>query len=99
MLTDISDASVIVFNLRAIVIHRGLNNKESAVKGDECQHEMDFAPEFAHCFAEHFWKPIVDGRKDGKHTSAEKHIMNVTDDEIGIVDINIDVGSGHENAA
>ena len=71
---------------------------QSAALEYERQEEVNLAERFVHHAAEHFWIPKVDRAKHGHRRSGEEHVMEVSHDEVGVVNEDIDRRGRHENA-
>ena len=80
---------------KAEVVHR----EEGQVEENQGGEEVSLAERFIQHFAEHFREPEVEGSVDREDTSAKEHIVEVRDDEVGVVNEKIDWCGGHENAA
>ena len=76
-----------------------MHGKEGEIEEDERRHKMNLTPELIHHAAEHFGKPKINATESAEQTRSEQDIMNVRNDEIGIVDEYIDRCGSHENAA
>src|SRR5262249_44211391 len=48
--------------------------------------EMHLAPALVHHPAEHLREPVVDGPEDAEDAAHEQHVVDVADDEVGVVD-------------
>ena len=68
------------------------------MNADEGDPEMDLAQRLVHHFAEHLGEPVDDGAEDSEQAPAEQHVMDVGDDEIGVVDEHIHRRGGHEDS-
>ena len=73
--------------------------------GQEIQigpHKGEQAVQFAETFVGHapgeLREPVVDRRKDPHHRGPVDHVMEVTDDEVGVGDVNIDRHRGQHDA-
>ena len=73
--------------------------KESAIEEDEREGEMNLAPKLIHHAAKHFWKPEVNRPKNAEKASAEQHIVNMSNNEVSVVDEEIDRRRSHVDSA
>ena len=73
--------------------------EEGQVEEHEGHPEMDPSKRVVEHPTRHFGKPEVDRCEDRKHAAAEEDVVEVGDDEVGMVDEEIDRGRGHEDAA
>src|SRR5271170_2864873 len=77
------------------IVHR----EKGAVKEDEGEGEMNLAPRFVHHAAKHFGKPEINRTEHSEEAPAKQHIMDVRDDEVGVVNEEVDRSGGHVNSA
>jgi hypothetical protein len=59
---------------------------EDAVEEDERAHEVDLAQRLVHRAPEHLREPVIEGREDRHHRAGEDHVVEVRDDDVGVVD-------------
>ena len=75
------------------VMHR----EKTKVKENKGQGEMNLAQGLIQHSAKHFRIPSVDRGKDGEDTAAKKHVMEVGDNEVGVVNEDVDRRRGHKD--
>src|SRR6267154_5039174 len=68
------------------------------VKGNNRSPEMNFPRGFIHHAAKHLWIPEVDARENGDDRDGHKRVVKMSDDEIGVVQINVRAGGAEKNS-
>ena len=77
------------------IVHR----EERQIEKHKHKYEMHFAPKLVHHPTEHFRVPEIDPGEYPKQASAEKDIVNMSDNEIGVMNKEIHRSRGHVDAA
>src|SRR5207248_4399872 len=75
-----------------------VHREERAVERDEADPEVNVTELVAHHPAEHLGVPEIDSREDAEHAGAEENVMNVSHDEIRVVDVDVHRRSAHVDA-
>src|SRR6266480_7398473 len=70
--------------------------KEGQIEADECDHGREFAGQFRIEATGNFWPPIVKATHERHHHSAHHDVVKMSDDEIGVVHVNIDRERGEK---
>src|SRR5260370_25548165 len=60
---------------------------------------MNLAPSFVHHATKHLREPEVNPPEYSEKTSAEQYVMNVRNNEVGVVDEEVDRGRSHVDSA
>src|ERR1700722_629927 len=66
-----------------------MHRVEGDVKANRKQPEMPLSERLAHQPSGRFWIPVVDGSEDAEHNSTNKHVMEVGDHEVRIMELPI----------
>ena len=69
-----------------------------AVGEDEAPDEVNLAERLIHHSPEHLRVPVVDRREDREHGATEHHVVEVRDDDVGVVDVDVRRCRGHPDA-
>src|SRR5260370_30161202 len=77
------------------VMHR----KKGAIEEDECESEMNLAASFVHHPPKHFREPKINRREDAEEAATEENIMDMSDDEVGVMNEQIDRSRCHIDSA
>ena len=64
-----------------------MHRKEGQLEAEEDHPEADLAKRLAHHSAGHFREPVSRSAEQRKHRAADQHIMEVGDDEIGVMEL------------
>ena len=72
--------------------------KESQVEADEHDPETPFAKPLIHHSSHHLWQPVMKRREDRENIRSDQHVMEVSDDEIGVMHLPVDRDDGRENS-
>ena len=80
--------------LQAQNVHR----EEGEIEADDDQPERPFTEALAHHPAGHLRKPVIDGAQQRKDRAADQHVVEVSDDEIGIVHLGVEGHRGDHHA-
>ena len=73
-----------------------MHGEEGEVEPDEDRPEAHLAPPLAHQLAGHLRQPVVEGPEEGEDHRPHHHVVEVGDDEVGVVDLGIE-GDGSEH--
>ena len=60
---------------------------------------MCLTESFIHLAPKHFWIPKEDGPEDPEQGGSKQHIVEVSHDEVGIVNVDVDRHSRHKDTA
>ena len=64
--------------------------KNVQLKAMKVRKKWMYAQRFVHHPAEHLGIPESDRGEDAEHRAAEQDVVNVGDDEVGVVDVDVD---------
>src|SRR5262249_49521917 len=78
-------------SVQSQVMHR----EKRAIKEDQREDEMNFAPGFIHHSTEHFGEPEIDRSKYTERAASEEHVVNMAHDKVGVMDKQIEGGGSH----
>ena len=67
-----------------------MHREEGDVESDESRPEVPARQALAQHDAEDFRSPIVDAAEQGKDRAADEHVMEMRDDEIGVMNLRVD---------
>src|SRR5580692_10764118 len=76
-----------------------MHREERKIEEHKGRDEVHFAPELVHHSAEHLRKPKVDPGKDTKETASKQNVVDVRNNEVGVVNKEIHGCRSHVNAA
>ena len=76
---------------------QNMHRKKGAVQEYKREEEVHLAPELIHCSSEHFWKPEVNGSPNTHCRSRKKNVMEMSHNEIRVMDENINRSRRHKN--
>ena len=92
-------------NVRVCISPRESSNtkhvhwEECSVEPNEGQNEMKLRDSLAHHPAPHLREPELNGSETAKQRRSKQHIVEVSNDEVSVMEIDIDWHSRHEDAA
>ena len=75
-----------------------MHRQKVEVGANECEHKMELAQALVGHAARELGEPVINRCKYAHHSRPIDHIVEVTNDEIGIADMNIDGDCGKHNA-
>src|ERR1700746_3465398 len=81
--------------VQAQIMHR----EKREIEKHEREDEMHFAPKLVHHPTKHFWIPKVDARENPKEAATEKHVVNVSNNKVGVMNKEIHRSRSHIDAA
>src|SRR5260370_39022461 len=73
--------------------------EECAIEEDEREGEMNLAPSLVHHATKHLQEPEVNPHEYSEKTAAEQYVMNVRNNEVGVVDEEVDRRRSHVDSA
>src|SRR6516165_10338464 len=71
---------------------------KGAIEEDERESEMNFSPGFIHHPPKHFREPEINRPEDAEEAASEQHIVDVRNNEVGVMDEQIDWSRSHEDS-
>ena len=74
-----------------------MHGVKGAIGQYESQREVELSKRFRHHAAEHLGEPELGRGEQAKQGGEEQHIVDVRNDEVGVVDLHIHRGDGHED--
>ena len=75
-----------------------VHGEERQVEEQERPEEVATSPCFAEHLAEHLGEPVIDTCKDAEERTTEEHVVNVRNDEVGVVNVDVNRCRCHEHA-
>ena len=73
--------------------------EKRAIEEDECESKMNLAPSLIHHPPEHFREPKINRPEDAEEAATEENIMDMSNDEVGMMDEQIDGSRCHIDPA
>ena len=75
-----------------------MHRKERQIEADEDQPERPASERLAHHSAGDLGKPVIDRAEQRKYRAADQHVMEMRDDEIGVVHLRVERHGGDHHA-
>ena len=75
-----------------------VHQEKCSIEESKAQEEVNLTKPLIHHAAEHLWEPVVDTGKDGERGSTEKNVVDVTYDEVGVVNVHVNRSGRHEDS-
>lgn len=76
---------------------KNVHREEGAIQKDECQEEVNLPKRLIHHPPKHLWIPKIDRTPDRHRGPGEENVVEVSDDEVSIVNENINGSGRHKD--